>query len=115
MIAKKESVGIITMAKYEHDFINPWIEYHSNIGFNHFYILVDNINYKQLDYIIDSKYINNVSLIYVDNDDLNKYFTKDIINSELHKGCYLHELVNCKIIYESNNYKVIDCNKNNQF
>ncbi len=69
-----QTVGIITMAKHEHDFINPWIEYHYKLGFNHFYILVDNIGYKQSEYIIDEKYKKNVSLIYVDDDDIIKYY-----------------------------------------
>ena len=37
------SVAIITLVKYEHDFINQWLEYHLKIGFSHFYLIIDKI------------------------------------------------------------------------
>ena len=38
-----KNVSIFSMIKFEHDFINQWIEYHLEIGFSHFYLLIDNI------------------------------------------------------------------------
>jgi hypothetical protein len=96
-----QTVGIITMAKNEHDFINPWIEYHYKLGFSHFYILVDNIDSIQPKYIIDEKYNKFVSLITANDDDITQYFDTNFINSECHNSKFLHELLNHKIIYKN--------------
>jgi hypothetical protein len=81
--------AIVSMLKYEHDFLNPWIEHHINIGFTHFYLLIDNITKLQLDYIIDEKFKDKVSLFNCDkNDDL-------LSNSD--KSIIMHNNLNTKI------------------
>jgi hypothetical protein len=93
------TAGIITLVKHEHDFINQWVEYHIHLGFSHFYILVDNIGYKQPDYVIDEKFKNKVSLIYTDDDDVKQYLNE--VESSWHKSGILHELINHKITYKN--------------
>jgi hypothetical protein len=83
--------SIYTFVKYEHDYINQFIEHHINLGINHFYICIDNINYIQKDYknVINELFNDYVSLYYI-NDIidtnisgthfyLNDYFNKNII------------------------------------
>ena len=36
--------AIFTLVKFEHDFINQFIEHHLKLDINHFYIVIDNIN-----------------------------------------------------------------------
>ena len=61
------SIGLLTIIKNEHDFINPWIEYYSKIGIDYFYLLIDNSTYKQDEYIIDPLYKDIISIYYIDN------------------------------------------------
>jgi len=55
--------SVITPVLNEHLFIDYFIQYHLNIGFNHIYILIDNINVNQESYIIDNKCIPQVTFI----------------------------------------------------
>lgn len=80
--------AIVSMLKYEHDFINPWIEHHINIGCNHFYLLIDNLTQLQLDYVIDDKFKDKVSLFNCDQSD-------NIPNSGI--GFAMHVNLNYKI------------------
>lgn len=98
---------IITMAKNEHDFINPWVEYHLKIGFNHFYILVDNICEEQPEYIIDEKFKEFVTFIYAQEKDIAEYrgdlgnCLEDVLKQNHHYSIIPHSLVNHKIIYKN--------------
>jgi len=100
------SACIITMAKNEHDFINPWVEYHLKIGFSHFYILVDNICEKQPEYIIDETFKEFVTFIYAEENDIAEYFCElgssltEILKNH-HYSVLPHALVNHKIIYKN--------------
>lgn len=91
------SVGIVTMVKHEHDFINAWIEYHYKIGFSHFYILVDNLTEKQKDYVIEEQYRQCVTLIHTNHADIN-FYNEYIQNEGVHLSGILHELLNTKIV-----------------
>jgi hypothetical protein len=94
------------MAKNEHDFINPWVEYHLKIGFSYFYILVDNICEKQPEYIIDEKFKEFVTLIYAEENDIAEYFCElgssltEILKNH-HYSILPHALVNHKIVYKN--------------
>lgn len=100
------SACIITMAKNEHDFINPWVEYHLKIGFSHFYILVDNICEKQPEYIIDERFKEFVTFIYAEENDIAEYIgdlgncLEDVLKNH-HYSIIPHALVNHKIIYKN--------------
>jgi hypothetical protein len=61
------SFAIYTSVKYEHDYINQFIEHHLNLGISHIYIIVDNVNDTQIDYdhIINNIFCDNVTLYYV--------------------------------------------------
>jgi hypothetical protein len=96
------TASILTMAKHEHDFINPWIEYHINLGFSHFYILVDNVLEKQPEYIIEENLKQYVSLIYIDENDVVEFLgnnSREIIKGGHHFSYIQHNLLNHKIIY----------------
>jgi hypothetical protein len=59
------TVAIVTVVMHEHDFINPWLEYHTKIGVDHFYILVDNSSYQQKEYFIEDDFSKMVTFIYL--------------------------------------------------
>ena len=95
------SASIIIFAKYEHDFINQWVEYHVKIGFSHFYILIDNILEKQPEYIINDNISKYVTLINMDENDVIKYFgntISNVLNPHMHISFITHQLINHKII-----------------
>lgn len=100
----KNSASIITMVKYEHDFINQWIEYHMKLGFSHFYILIDNIQDVQPEYEINEMFKENVTLINCTEDTVIRHFgcsTSDYNNKSSynhHHSFYLHQLLNFEII-----------------
>jgi hypothetical protein len=91
------SVGIVTYVKHEHDFINPWIEYHYKIGFSHFYIMVDNLTEKQKDYVIEEQFKECVSLIHTNDADTN-FYKVALEQESQHLSGLLHELLNTKIV-----------------
>jgi hypothetical protein len=91
------SVGIVTIVKHEHDFINQWVEYHYKLGFSHFYILVDNITEKQKEYVIEEQYKQCVSLIHTNDADVDIY-KEHLQRESQHLSGILHELLNNKII-----------------
>ena len=64
------------------DYINQFIEHHLNIGFNFFYIIVDNLDFEQIDYknIISSKYHQNIKLYNMDKNFNFKYY-QELINN----------------------------------
>lgn len=71
-----EYYALFTIVKFEHSYINQFIEHHLNIGFNFFYILVDNLNEEQIDYnnIIDNKFKKYLKLyIMTKHFDIDKY------------------------------------------
>jgi hypothetical protein len=94
------SASIISLLKYEHDFINPWVEYHIKLGFSHFYLLIDNIFEKQPEYIIEDKLKAHVTLINIDENDVIHYFgqTPQEIIQWVHASYMHHNLINKKII-----------------
>jgi hypothetical protein len=96
-ITSKNTASIITLAKHEHDFINAWIEYHYKIGFNHFYVLVDNITEKQKKYVIQEQFKHCVSFIYTNDADIHFYKASLQVEQE-HLSGVLHELLNNKIV-----------------
>lgn len=91
------SVGIVTLAKHEHDFINQWIEYHYKLGFSHFYILVDNLTEKQKDYVIEEQFKQCVSFIHTNDADI-KFYKVSLEYEPQHLSGILHELLNSKIV-----------------
>jgi len=100
------TASIITLVKYEHDFINQWIEYHYKLGFGHFYIIIDNIVEEQPDYEIDHTFKDNVTLIKCNQDTIIKKFgyTVQEFNNKhgyRHISYFLHELLNTEIIYNN--------------
>jgi len=54
--------------KNEHDYINQFLEHHINIGFDIFYIIVDNLAYTQINYmdVIADEFKNKIKLFYLD-------------------------------------------------
>jgi FkbM family methyltransferase len=89
--------AIITMVKYEHDFINQWIEYHLKIGFSHFYILIDNLGIRrQSDYQIEEKFKQYVTLIDCTQDTLVKHWGNSL--PAWHHSGFVHNLLNHEII-----------------
>jgi len=98
----KNSVSIITLVKHEHDFINPWIEYHIKLGVSHFYILIDNILDEQPEYNINCEFKDSVTLIKCDQSDVVKHFGHTIQHfcqlPNFHISGILHSLMNTKII-----------------
>lgn len=92
------TASIITMAKYEHDFINQWLEHHINIGFSHFYILVDNIVDVQPEYKINPDFMSYVTLIYVEKKTLETYWGPIDFTVNFNLSCYLHQLINKLVI-----------------
>ena len=71
-----ESYALFTVIKFEHSYINQFIEHHLNVGFNFFYILVDNLNEEQIDYgnVIDNQFKKYVKLyIMTEHFDIDKY------------------------------------------
>ena len=98
-----KNVSIFSMIKFEHDFINQWIEYHLEIGFSHFYLLIDNIFEEQPEYIIDDRYINYITFIKCDKNMFISHFGIDPkiaieLNQLHHFSGYMHQLLNINII-----------------
>ena len=96
---------IITMVRNEHDFINAWIEHHINVGFTHFYILIDNLGeIKQPEYIIEESFKKYVTFINCTNEDVVTYFNNTLDNclkcGQSIAGI-LHKLLNDKIILKN--------------
>jgi hypothetical protein len=54
-----KTFAIITPILYEHPYINYFIEYHFNLGFDKIYLLIDNFTCEQDEYIINNKYMVN--------------------------------------------------------
>ena len=63
---KKQTIAIFTHVKNEHDFINPWIEYHLTLGVNHFYIGIDNSTTIQDKYILHESLKKKVTFFYIE-------------------------------------------------
>lgn len=81
--------AIATVVKNEHDYIGQFVEYHWNLGFTHFYILVDNIIYEEPNYqvCIDEKYLKHITFYYLDKSFDPKYYN-DIINNKRRSSHY---------------------------
>lgn len=102
----KNTASIITLAKYEHDFINQWIEYHYKLGFSHFYIIIDNMMSEQPEYEINDTFKNNVTLIKCNHETIINNFgctIQEYINryGTSHSSHFLHQLINFEIIYKN--------------
>jgi hypothetical protein len=93
-----DSACIISTIKYEHDFINQWIEYHLNIGFTHFYLLIDNVLDKQHKYIINDIYIKHVTFFECDKQIFINIFGIEPETIKTHISGYIHELINILIV-----------------
>jgi hypothetical protein len=91
--------GIATILKNEHDYINEFIGYHINIGFTHFYILVDNICYEQTSYAdyIHPEYIKYVQFFYVNNL-FDPIYCKKIIDDNKNTHMYWVNFFNEKVL-----------------
>ena len=79
--------AICTILKFEHDYINQFIEHHLNIGFDSFYIIIDNLDFKQAEYInvIHDKFFKYIKLFNLD-----KSFDEQLyINLKINK-CSTH-------------------------
>ena len=63
---KKQTIAIFTHVKNEHDFINPWIEYHITLGVNHVYIGIDNSTSIQDEYVLDESLKEKVTFFYIE-------------------------------------------------
>jgi hypothetical protein len=64
----KTSFAIGTILKHEHDYINQFIEHHLNLGFDFFYIIIDNLDYEQINYesVIKTDYKKYIKLYNLD-------------------------------------------------
>lgn len=98
------TASIVSFMKYEHDFINQWIEYHIQHGFSHFYLLIDNIIEEQPEYEINELFRDKVTLINLNEDLFIKQYGCSL--SEYYKkGCdhsfFLHNSLN-KQIFNNN-------------
>jgi len=54
-MTETRTFAVITFVLLEHNYINFFVEYHLKLGFNKIYVLVDNIDYEQEEYIIENK------------------------------------------------------------
>ena len=63
------SFAIATIVKNEHDYLNQFIEYHLKLGFTFFYIMIDDISYKQDSYdsYINDEYKQYIKYIIINN------------------------------------------------
>ena len=83
--------AIISPVLYEHLFINYFIQYHLNMGFNHIYILIDDINVKQDPYIIDNKctsqvtFVNMTSIVNQEEINKNRSHHSDLVHYAIQK------------------------------
>jgi len=89
------SCALISLLKFEHDYINQWIEHHVNIGISHFYLLVDNLTIIQPPYPIKNEYIDKVTLINCDNTLLEKYKQKYNITNIMET---MHKALNAELL-----------------
>lgn len=84
----KKSFAIITAVLNEHDFLNYFIEYHVNIGFDKIYVLIDNSTDEQEPYIIKPELISFVVFYKVTD-----FFTKGEIEKKLNDWPYKPNLI----------------------
>ena len=63
---KKQTIAMFIHVKNEHDFINPWIEYHITLGVNHFYIGIDNSISIQHEYVLHESLKEKVTFFYIE-------------------------------------------------
>jgi hypothetical protein len=86
-----KTFAVITPMLYEHTYINYFIEYHFNLGFDKIYLLIDNFTCEQDEYIINNKdLVNKIKF----------YYTKDLVSDEeqlIYKNCHKSTLVHVAI------------------
>lgn len=80
------NVALFCAVRNENIYINEYIEYYLNLGFNHIYI-VDNSSDDQLDIIINPKFKNNISIINIRTQHKIDNFFKDY-QSKLYTSLY---------------------------
>jgi hypothetical protein len=69
----KKTYSVLTTVLLEHNYINFFVEYHIKLGFNKIYVLIDNIDYEQEEYIIENEeYKEKVIFFYCTNYITNK-------------------------------------------
>jgi len=67
-MSKNKTFAVITPVLLEHNYINFFVEYHIKLGFNKIYVLIDNTDYEQDEYIIENKeYNEKVVFLYCNN------------------------------------------------
>ena len=86
------SLGIFAPIKNEHDFINQWLEYHINYGFDKIYLFVDNRYSIQDDYldIIDNTFLKYIKFIYYTNINISDH-SDDFINEYINNNFNIFE------------------------
>lgn len=88
-----KTFSILTPILLEHNYINFFVEYHLNLGFNKIYLLVDNYNIVQDEYIINNKSLLD-KIVFLD--------TRNYSNKITHNGChtnYIHSVL--QYIYQT--------------
>ena len=92
--------GIAVVLKNEHDYINEFIGYHVELGFTHFYILIDNICDEQPEYknYIHPKYIEYVQFFYVDKSFDPVFYEEKIIKHNSNTHMYWINFFNKKVL-----------------
>jgi hypothetical protein len=71
------------LVKNEHDYINQFLEHHINIGFEFFYLIIDNLAYTQIDYMdtIADEFKNKIKLFYLDTDFVSELWKDNALNN----------------------------------
>jgi hypothetical protein len=80
------------LVKNEHDYINQFLEHHINIGFEFFYIIVDNLAYTQLNYMdtIADEFKDKIQLFYLDTSNVTQSSWKNnALNNHINYCIYI--------------------------
>lgn len=88
-----KTFSILTPVLLEHNYINFFVEYHLNLGFNKIYLLVDNYNIIQDEYVINNKSLLD-KVIFLDSRNYNNK-----VNHQGDHTHYIHSLL--QYIYQN--------------
>jgi hypothetical protein len=86
------SFAIVTALLNEHDFLNYFVEYYVNLGFQKVYCLVDNSTTEQKPYLLKHDLVDYVMFIHV-TDLFKKFEIVDMLLSCNHKSDFIHKSI----------------------
>ena len=83
-----KTFAIITPVLLEHQYINYYVDYHLNLGFDKIYIMIDNLDYEQQKYNIKNAESQKKIVFLYMKDYVTDYSS---INFNIHKSSYIHK------------------------